>query len=396
MPLGYHIILILLFFIFQNPIEGIIPAFTYFDEVITMLYCTIAIISQLLKGGKAKKSTVLILFLTALILVFGIIGNFLYEYQIKKYGLVDAFKVIQFILIFLSVRALEPNGSSIVLSKVIQTIIKIISIIFLILVILNYSIEYFPTYDERFGLRAQMLFYIHPTYLVSACILMISILTISLRDSKKNMKYIHVLNLVMLTTLRTKAILFIILYYTILFFISKRIKFRWYHYIFISSLVLYIGISMMYDSIVYNPNYPRTIMFSNSIEISLEHFPFGAGFGTYGSYVSGEHYSKLYYLYGNIYRYYGLSPENFSAISDTYWPMLLAQSGIIGTFLLIIILVLIFKLVINVKNYDRYIFISILLLCLYLIISSTAESSFSNPYATAYFYFIALLINYKK
>lgn len=398
MPIKLHItlLILILLFIFQNPIEGFIPVFSYYDELLTVFFSAIAVVFQLHKGIKVKRSTALFLFLTTLILILGLIGNVFNDYQLIQYAIIDAFKVVQFILIFLAVRSIDTNGTKIILAQKIYSAIKGVSVILLLLVILNYLIEIFPTYDERYGLKAQQLFFSHPTYLVSTCILMISVLTISLRANKKNMKYIHILNLVVLTTLRTKAILFILIYYTILFFIANKIKFRWYHYLFITSLVLFIGTSMMYDSLVYNPYYPRTIMMRYSIEISSDHFPFGSGFGTFGSHISGEHYSNLYYLYGDIYRYYGLSPINYTAISDTFWPMLLAQTGVIGTILFTIMLAVLAKLVINIKKHDSYIFISIVVLFLYLIITSTAESSFSNPYATAYFFIIALIINYKN
>lgn len=390
--------LLIIFFVFQNALSSLFPIFaSYYDEIVTVLFCLVAVSVQLLRKREIYKHTVLIILFITLILGIGLYSNLINDYQIFKYSLIDAFKVIQFILVFIAVKSLNSASSqekSVLVG--VDKILKIITVILFALLLLNYQLKVFPTYDERFNLQAQQLFFTHPTYLVSSCILIISLLSINLQKSKGNLIYIHILNLIILSTLRTKGILFVLIYYTILFFIKNKVKIRWYHILSISILVIYTGVSMMYDSLVYNPYYPRTIMMKYSFEIALDHFPFGTGFGTFGSYVSGEHYSKLYYLYGNIYQYYGLSPENYTAISDTYWPMLLAQFGFLGTIIFILTLIVLFKIFLGTLKHNKYAFFSIIILFLYLIITSTAESSFSNPYGTAYFFIIALLVNYKK
>jgi len=72
----------------------------------------------------------------------------------------------------------------------------------------------------------------------------------------------------------------------------------------------------------------RHALYSASWTIASEHMPLGTGLGTFGSYASRYFYSELYFKYG-IANIYGLSPQHPYFINDAYWPMLLAEGGVL-------------------------------------------------------------------
>lgn len=74
----------------------------------------------------------------------------------------------------------------------------------------------------------------------------------------------------------------------------------------------------------------RSLVLRNSLVVMKRYFPLGAGFATYGSDQAFKHYSPLYYEFGynDIYM---LDKEHGYVANDNYWPMMLAQFGIIGT-----------------------------------------------------------------
>lgn len=74
--------------------------------------------------------------------------------------------------------------------------------------------------------------------------------------------------------------------------------------------------------------YARPALYYTAWEIIKDYFPFGSGFATFASYASGVYYSRLYYDYG-ISDVWGLRPDGFNFVSDTYFPTL-AQFGIVG------------------------------------------------------------------
>jgi hypothetical protein len=74
----------------------------------------------------------------------------------------------------------------------------------------------------------------------------------------------------------------------------------------------------------------RVALLNGSIEIARDYFPLGAGLGRYGSWMSREHYSDLYYHYG-LSKIPGLSPQFSDFITDTFWPQVLGETGVLGS-----------------------------------------------------------------
>ena len=63
--------------------------------------------------------------------------------------------------------------------------------------------------------------------------------------------------------------------------------------------------------------------------MARDHLPIGAGFGMYGSHLSRAEYSPIYAQYG-LDRVPLLGPDQPYAVTDTYWPMVLGETGLIG------------------------------------------------------------------
>jgi hypothetical protein len=77
------------------------------------------------------------------------------------------------------------------------------------------------------------------------------------------------------------------------------------------------------------PTRARSALYGTSIEIAQDHFPLGVGLGRYGSHMSRVNFSPVYEEYG-LTRIRGLQPDNTDYITDTFWPMILGETGIIG------------------------------------------------------------------
>jgi hypothetical protein len=80
---------------------------------------------------------------------------------------------------------------------------------------------------------------------------------------------------------------------------------------------------------------PRVGLALGSIAIARDEFPLGAGVGRFGSHMSRERYSPLYEKYG-LDGIYGLSEAFPIAITDNFWPMVLAETGAIGLVAMIV------------------------------------------------------------
>lgn len=84
---------------------------------------------------------------------------------------------------------------------------------------------------------------------------------------------------------------------------------------------------------------PRITFYLTGFDIAKKFFPFGAGFGRFGSWLSRVHYSPLYYQYG-FNEHMGLSPQDPRFLNDNFWPMILGETGVWGCLALIVVFIL--------------------------------------------------------
>jgi hypothetical protein len=81
-----------------------------------------------------------------------------------------------------------------------------------------------------------------------------------------------------------------------------------------------------------NPNpyaNARIALYYGSLLIARDHFPLGTGLASFGSHASRMFYSSVYHQYG-LSAVYGLSASSPFYITDTFWPMVLGQGGVIS------------------------------------------------------------------
>lgn len=75
----------------------------------------------------------------------------------------------------------------------------------------------------------------------------------------------------------------------------------------------------------------RTVLTQGAIVMARDYFPLGSGFGTYGSRTAAVEYSPEYVRLG-FPRIAGLGPGTDGLfLSDTSWPAVLGETGVIGT-----------------------------------------------------------------
>lgn len=74
----------------------------------------------------------------------------------------------------------------------------------------------------------------------------------------------------------------------------------------------------------------RTMMYFQAPNVAMDYFPFGSGWGTFGSSAARDiFYSPLYETY-NVSDLHGGSEENGGYLIDTFWPKIVAELGFIG------------------------------------------------------------------
>ena len=373
-------LLVLLFysFLLQHMMNSQIPIFNYVDECAALLgllfvgdrlFVTRKVIIQ-----NAYFKVVLSLTVFAAV---GLLANVLYEYQPTNAVLKDLVACLKYFFAIIAGYELFrehelESGRSILLPHA-----RIAAFAFSIMLLFDLTFQIFPSHATRYGIRVVQLLFSHPTYLASASVFLLGILTIFYQ--KKNNLYIALCVILMFFTLRGKAIAGAAVYVALFFFVlHRRTRIRLVHILSLGILALIVAweqFSFYYIELA--DESARAMLTRTSFEILKDYFPIGTGFGTYASNVAAEFYSPVYFEYG-LYAVYGLSQQNTSFGSDTFWPIILGQTGLIGTIAYLTAQITLFLQILKVRTRSNAAYTAGMFLYAYLLISSTSESAFCN------------------
>jgi hypothetical protein len=88
----------------------------------------------------------------------------------------------------------------------------------------------------------------------------------------------------------------------------------------------------------------RIVLTKGAFDVANDHFPLGAGFGRYGSYLAQVDYSPEYYSRRfDVVWGLGTDEDSGSALTDTMWPAILGEGGYLGAAAFAIGLVMIYR-----------------------------------------------------
>ena len=200
----------------------------------------------------------------------------------------------------------------------------------------------------------------------------------------------------MFATLRSRAwvssaliIIFIYLFY----FRKKDVK-NYKSLIIISAVLGLLFAYSQFDTyFISSKRTPRSDLLKYSIVLGKESFPIGTGFAPYGSNPASKYYSVLYNRF-HFYNYFGMSKDDALFLNDNFWPIVIAELGFIGVFFYILLIINIFKFLLN-KSDTKYKKIISLLIFINLVFSSTVSASFVHYSAVCYMAVVAYVISSK-
>jgi len=97
-----------------------------------------------------------------------------------------------------------------------------------------------------------------------------------------------------------------------------------------------------YEDYFVSEHVPRKLLYEVGFQVAKDNFPLGAGFGKYGGYIAAKHYSDIY-TQNNFEAYWGMSSGDTRFLKDTFWPMIIGETGFLGALIYICILAVLFK-----------------------------------------------------
>ena len=372
----------LFFIIFQNIILSLLPAFFgFWDECFTIICFFIYIVRS--KNRTSIGDIYVILLLLASILTC-LLGNFIYGYQSSIDGCIrDILGYCKFPIVFLCLSRLDLKVC------IVRSILKLIPVIKAVILLtfafglISFVVDLGMTQNEfRMGIHPYYFIFSHPTYLTTSFAFLLCVLN----ASKKITKFDEFLILsCILMAMRTKGVVFIFVYIFIKYFF--RI-FRNHLYFFVLCILLVV-LAVSYQKLQLYSSYsnsPRESLYKGAIELFINNFPFGSGFCTFASHVSGKFYSYVYYFIHIA----GLYDEdgNISAdIGDAGLPYYIGQFGVIGSIFVLFLFIKIFLL--STKGLS--ITSSVYMLWALILISIPSEAILVNDGAVIGTYLIILI-----
>ena len=390
--LYYGYILCFYFFIFRNWLETKISFLSYADELLAIIGIPILLLK--IKENNIKLKITKNSYWNYLCIVFlcGILGTVVYKYQNLKAVFADALLCTKFWLTLEVGKYFSCNFDIKKNEGRLFNHIRFLTIFFLTLVIIDVLHPVFAA-TTRYGLRGEQLFYTHCSEFASAMlILMVNLCMI--REAlapKKALIYLIILSVLVLSSLRSKMFGSVLVFWVMNYFVLyKNEKINIYKVLLLIPVLLLIGwaqINFYFFSDI-QENSARYQLFVKSLTIAKEHFPIGSGFGTFGSYHSSVYYSPLYIKYG-LSKVYGLEKNAATFVSDSFWPMIIGQFGFIGTVGFAAAIFSLFRNIQQVRIIPS-LYVTGLFIIAYLLIESTAASSFVHPSSM----FFALILGY--
>lgn len=389
------LIVALYVFVLQNFIElNYFEAFSYADEIFAIGFFLVFIIKILTKKRIDKFESISITCFI-IIIFMATISTMLHSFQPISNEILDLFANLKFVLTLLGAIELYREFD---LSRYINKIyihVRFIAIIFFVLTIIDIVFDLFPDSNYQFykyGLKSLRLFYGHPATLSVVCLLLVSVLVYLDGYGINSKLYKLILIIIMILTFRAKivgtlAIMSMIYIYVIKF----KSKITIPRLLMLSPFTVILAWGEIQSYYVTNIQASRLLLTITSFKIAKDMFPLGSGFATFGSAFSIDPYSIVYSTY-NLSGIWGISMDASQDISDTFWPMILGQFGVIALVAYIYFVYKIFKQIQKVRTKNINIYLAGWCLFSYLIIASTSESAFVNAYAVFYAIYLSVFL----
>ncbi|WHZ57595.1 hypothetical protein [Metabacillus hrfriensis] len=397
--------ILLVVLLFQELLAvNIHPIIDMTDEII-VVFLAFLVLVKLIKTQTISKHTMIVSLLAIAFLIIGFISSFLRD-GITINSIISSFLVVKGFIVYLTIFELTgKNENKIKLILKTMIVIGYLLMLFAVIDFLFYerfrallNLEYRA--DIRAGLVSVQSLMTHPGvygWFMSLCGIIMFSKFLS-NKNKKNIIISIIFFLFAIISLRFKVIMLLAFLISYLLFKSKNkilgiivvILFVAPTFLFFFGDLLSLTIER-YIQIDYDES-ARKALYLFSFVIAKDYFPFGTGFGTYGTFQSIDPYSSVYYEFG-LNHVWGLSPDNPMWLTDTFWPAILGETGLLGIILYGCVFLIIFKKRKQIKkrlnSYYYYIFIFVFI---HAFLESLAEQIyFSSPQFIIIFTLLGLI-----
>ncbi|MBC1813876.1 hypothetical protein HCA60_15355 [Listeria booriae] len=350
--------ILFLFAIFSSLLESINPILGYVDEVIVFGFVFAAFVKLLFLEKKQVRSfdgwAILTLLLSACFCLIAFIPNLFQGAHTTIFmQAYTFFGMIKFLILFYCGRILIQTTNFTSTIPWMKRIAWMFTWICLAVYAVNLVFPIMVGFDVRFGMSTYAYGFGHPAPFSMVVILFTVLMVFFSLIQKTRIPYLYLLlNLFLIFTAgRSTAIGIYICLSLLLLFLPYIKRLPIYIYMLLGGFLAWFSWDRIANQFGSENTEARGVLLRTSIDIAKEHLPFGAGLGMFGSNASRVHYSPLYFKY-HISNVWGLSSINPAFITDSYWAMIIGETGLIGVILLICLFITTLIAILRATNGD--------------------------------------------
>ncbi|SHK64684.1 hypothetical protein [Fibrobacter sp. UWEL] len=386
------IALIVIVAFFQNWLLSVIPFFGNLDEIIALTSLLYYLHSRKNDWGRERK----IVIPAVVVIVVGLLFNAVFHIQNSYMALVeDVLGIFKFLFTYLGLKQYLYN-SGVNTALILKYVMKFVCVYLLVLSLfagLNLVSPIGMDAGYRYGLRMFSFVYGTPGHLINQMTYALILLESHRILNYKRIVLWEVLAcFIMVCTLKTRAFTLMLIFFSLKYFILGKIRIRLRTLVPVMALLAYlVGYSQFEYYFIADDAAPRAMFVNTAAKIVREDFPWGTGFGTFGSSAAAKYYSPLYVKYGFSERW-GMTKDNQLFLNDNYLPMIFVQFGFLLTIIFLIMVYRYCRLVIGECTNKFSKFIGIFFV--FDILQSSLQSSYLAHYSVVTLTFIFLICCY--
>ena len=365
--------------LFSNSLESVVPQAKYIDELLLFAFLLAAVVKICVDEVSLDGWNRYDLALAVMLFLFLLTGTACTLLNGSDTSLTAVVKDLvlcgKFFAVFLCGKLLFLTADREEMFRRLRRMTRLLVTVIFLCGILSLFVNIGMGDQVRFGLRSYRFLFTHYMFLVYAEAVMTSVLCTG--KDEDNRIYIGMSLGTMLLTLRTKAVVFCIIF--LVFFLverlGKEIKLRYYVLAGVAGIAVAWGKITEYLSWGFTYNM-RNGLYLAGARLAAEYFPLGVGFAGFGSNLSYEYNTQIYYDLG-LNTYQGFD-RGAPVVSDVFWPYIYGEFGVIGFLLYVGMLVMIFFSLREELREQPELMRGANCIFAYLLVASMAEAVFTN------------------
>lgn len=365
--------------LFSNSLESVVPQAKYIDELLLFAFLLAAVVKICVDKVSLDGWNRYDLALAVMLFLFLLTGTASTLLNGSDTSLTAVVKDLvlcgKFFAVFLCGKLLFLTADREEMFRRLRRMTRLLVTVIFLCGILSLFVNIGMGDQVRFGLRSYRFLFTHYMFLVYAEAVMTSVLCTG--KDEDNRIYIGMSLGTMLLTLRTKAVVFCIIF--LVFFLverlGKEIKLRYYVLAGVAGIAVAWGKITEYLSWGFTYNM-RNGLYLAGARLAAEYFPLGVGFAGFGSNLSYEYNTQIYYDLG-LNTYQGFD-RGAPVVSDVFWPYIYGEFGVIGFLLYVGMLVMIFFSLREELREQPELMRGANCIFAYLLVASMAEAVFTN------------------